>query len=196
MAIAEVKRRRRTTAEARAEILDAASALLREHPSEAVTVSAIMARTTLSRKSFYVYFPDRTALLRELLGPLRAETDASIQCWRAASEPREAGRAALAAAARMYQRHGAVLRTLAAASQRDAEAAGLWREFIDPLEQVAAETIARADTGLPAAPTARALVTMNVHYLLDEVVDAEPEVVDAAVDILATVWARTLYPHD
>ncbi|MET9028940.1 TetR family transcriptional regulator [Nocardia sp. NPDC004168] len=196
MAIAEVKRRRRTVAEARAEILGAAGALLREQASEAVTVSAIMARTTLSRKSFYVYFPDRVALLRELLAPLRAETDAAIARWRTAADPRPAARAALESAARMYQCDGALLRTLAVASQRDAEAAQLWQEFLAPLEEVAAETITRADERLPAVSVARALVAMNVHYLLDEVVGAAPESVDAAVDTVAVIWERTLYPHD
>ncbi|MGV9611423.1 TetR/AcrR family transcriptional regulator [Nocardia xishanensis] len=202
MAIAESKRRRRTVQEARAEILAAASALLRERPSDTVTVtvtvtvSAIMSRTTLSRKSFYVYFPDRVALLRELLAPLRAVTDAAIARWRTATDPRPAARAALESAARMYQRDGAVLRTLAEASQRDAEAAGLWREFLEPLEQAAAETISRADARLPHESIARALVAMNVHYLLDEVVGAEPEVLDTAVDTLAAIWERTLYPHD
>ncbi|MEU2257838.1 helix-turn-helix domain-containing protein [Nocardia xishanensis] len=196
MAIAESKRRRRTAHEARAEILAAAGALLREQPSDAVTVSAIMSRTTLSRKSFYVYFPDRVALLRELLAPLRAETDAAIARWRTATDSRPAARAALESAARMYQRDGAVLRTLAEASRRDAEAAGLWREFLEPLEQAAAEAISRADLRLPHESIARALVAMNVHYLLDEVVGAEPEVLDAAVGTLAAIWERTLYPHD
>ncbi|MBF6076603.1 TetR/AcrR family transcriptional regulator [Nocardia beijingensis] len=196
MAIVAGKRRRRSADEARSEILAAASALLREQAVETVTVSAIMSRTTLSRKSFYVYFPDRVALLRELLAPLRAETDAAIARWRTAPDPRAAARAALESAARMYQRDGAVLRTLAAASQRDAEAAQLWREFLAPLEQAAAETIAHADDRLPASATARALVTMNVHHLLDEAVDAAPETVDIAVETLAAIWERTLYPHD
>ena len=69
-------RRRRRPEEAEREILEAAEALLRERPSHEVTVMAVMARTTLSRKSFYVYFRDRHELIARLVAPLRAALDA------------------------------------------------------------------------------------------------------------------------
>src|SRR5437764_15047093 len=72
---AEPKRRRRSRDEAEHEILEAAAALLRERPLQEVTVSAIMDQTTLSRKSFYVYFRDRYDLLPRLFRPLRRELD-------------------------------------------------------------------------------------------------------------------------
>src|SRR5947208_15782138 len=72
---AELKRRRRSRDEAEHEILEAAAALLRERPLQEVTVSAIMDQTTLSRKSFYVYFRDRYDLLTRLFRPLRRELD-------------------------------------------------------------------------------------------------------------------------
>ena len=72
---AEPKRRRRSREEAEREILEAAAALLRERPLHGVSVSAIMEQTTLSRKSFYVYFRDRYDLLTRLFRPLRQELD-------------------------------------------------------------------------------------------------------------------------
>jgi AcrR family transcriptional regulator len=42
-----------------------------ERPIHEVTVLAIMERTTLSRKSFYVYFRDRSELILALVRPLR-----------------------------------------------------------------------------------------------------------------------------
>src|SRR5918997_508238 len=69
------KRRRRSREEAEHEILEAAGALLRDHPLHEVSVSAIMERTTLSRKSFYVYFRDRYELLTRLFRPVRQELD-------------------------------------------------------------------------------------------------------------------------
>src|ERR671931_340355 len=72
---AEPKRRRRSRGEAEREILDAAAELLRERPLHEVSVSAIMERTTLSRKSFYVYFRDRYELLARLFRPLRRQLD-------------------------------------------------------------------------------------------------------------------------
>src|ERR687892_2472992 len=72
---AQPTRRRRSREETEQEILEAATALLRERPLHEVSVSAIMEQTTLSRKSFYVYFRDRYELLTRLFRPLRRQLD-------------------------------------------------------------------------------------------------------------------------
>src|SRR5919106_4661034 len=83
MAADKPARRRRRPEEAEREILDAARRLLAGRPSQEVTVGAIMAETTLSRKSFYVYFRDRYELLRRLVEPLGEERDAIVrELWR------------------------------------------------------------------------------------------------------------------
>jgi len=195
---APTPRRRRSPQQARHEILDAAAALLAQSPSHDVTVSAIMSRTTLSRKSFYVYFRDRADLLASLLAPLRAQTDAAVERWRAAPEMIQSGRAALRDAAFLYHRHGAILRALVAASQHDADAAEVWRTFIEPVITVAAEKIAEAtgpeaDTGLDPQATARALVGMNVHYFIERLVGAPASEIDPTVTTLTAIWERTLF---
>src|ERR687896_152161 len=78
MPAAKRPRRRRRPEEAEGEILHAARALLAELPSHEVTIGRLMAETTLSRKSFYVYFRDRYDLLRRLVEPLSAERDAIV----------------------------------------------------------------------------------------------------------------------
>jgi AcrR family transcriptional regulator len=194
VAISEpTKRRRRSPAQARTEIIDAATRLLAELPSHEVTVSAIMSATTLSRKSFYGYFRDRAALLAELIAPLRAETDAAVAHWRESDDMVGAGRQALRRAAILYRRHGAVLRALAAASERDEDAATVWRSVIEPVVTVAAEKIAIASTELDPRRTAEALVCMNVHYLLDRMPTASPADLDTAVTTLTVIWERTLF---
>ena len=60
-------RRRRSPESAEREILDAAEAFLRERPFRDLTVDEVMARTTLSRPSFYVYFRDRHQLAVRLV---------------------------------------------------------------------------------------------------------------------------------
>ena len=192
------KRRRRTPDEARREILDAASALLRERPAHEVTVIAIMARTTLSRKSFYVYFRDRADLLASLVAPLRVEADATLRRWSEATDSVPAGRAAFRSAALLYREHGVILRALAEASQRDAEATEVWRQVIEPVVTVATQTIVNATAagqsrGLDPESTARALVSMNVHYLFDEVVAKPDADIDAVVATIVAVWERTIY---
>src|SRR5436853_5465867 len=103
------RRRRRTPAEAEHEIIDAARELFAERPWHEVTVGEIMERTTLSRKSFYVYFRDRYELLARMLAPLRAEGDAVMS----GQDPRET----LKGIARIYQANGELLRALVEAAR-------------------------------------------------------------------------------
>jgi AcrR family transcriptional regulator len=189
-------RRRRRPEEAEAEILAAAEQLLRELPSHAVTVAEIMARTSLSRKSFYVYFRDRHDLITRLVRPLRAELDTVMDRW-SRSSPSEGGRALLAIA-RIYMREGPLLRALAEASRLDPDARRAWREFTDPPIAMVAERIregiARGRIAqLDAEATAHALVGMNLYAFFDQLVDnpdADPE---PLVDALHEIWMRTLY---
>jgi AcrR family transcriptional regulator len=192
------KRRRRRPEEARREILDAAEALLEESPAVDVTVQAIMARTTLSRKSFYVYFRDRGDLFTNLLTPLRADADAALARWRIAFDNVEAGREALRSAAILYQEHGPLLRALAHAATQDPELARVWHGAIDQIVGVAEEQIEAVNRAgrhppLEVERTARALVTMNVHYLLDQLAGNPEADADAVVTTLATIWERTIY---
>lgn len=195
---ARTKRRRRRPEEARREILDAAEALLAERPAAEVSVKAIMARTTLSRKSFYVYFRDRADLFANLLMPLRAGADAALARWRSAIDSVEAGREALRSAAILYQEHGPLLRALSQAATQDPEVGRVWQGAIDQVVTVAEEQIKATNAAglhppLEVESTARALVTMNVHYLLNQLA-GNPEA-DAGVTVrtLATIWERTIY---
>ena len=195
---ARTKRRRRRPEEARREILEAAEVLLAEQPAADVTVQAIMARTTLSRKSFYVYFHDRADLLANLLMPLRADADAALERWRSAIDSVEAGREALRNAAILYHEHGPLLRALEHAAAHDPDVARVWHSAIDQVITVAQELIEAANRAgrhppLDVAPTARALVTMNVHYLLDQLAGNPHADPDAAASTLATIWERTIY---
>jgi AcrR family transcriptional regulator len=190
------RRRRRRPEEAEREILDAAEQLLRELPSHAVTVAEIMARTSLSRKSFYVYFRDRHDLITRLVRPLRVELDAVMEQWR--NRPPPEGASALLAVARIYMREGPLLRALAEASRLDPDARRAWREFTDPPIAMVAERIREGIARGRIRPldpdaTAHALVGMNLYSFFDRLVDhpdADPE---PLVDALHEIWMRTLY---
>lgn len=170
--------------------------MLAEQPAHAVSVSAIMDRTTLSRKSFYVYFRDRAELIGALVRPLRVEADAALAQWRQAEDPVAAGREALLSAAHTYRRHGAILRAVFWSSGDDPEVAAARSALIDPVIDVAEAIIdgANSNFGDPRG-TATALVTMNVHRLLTLTPDASDAEVDALVDTLATIWERALYSN-
>ncbi|WP_019926087.1 TetR/AcrR family transcriptional regulator [Nocardia sp. BMG111209] len=200
MAVAEdgARRRRRQPADARREILDAATELLAGTPPHEVTVAAIMARTTLSRKSFYVYFHDRAELVAALVQPLRAEADAGLARWAAAPDPVVSGRAALRAAAGTYRRHGAILRVVFWAATGDPDIRRVRDDLTAALVDVATAKVAQADAGLPDPhATAVALATMNIHRLLAMSADTTDAELDEIVETLATIWERTLglAPH-
>ena len=196
---ASPRRRRRRPEEAEREILAAAEALLRERASHEVTVMAVMERTTLSRKSFYVYFRDRHELIARLVAPLRAELDARFEELRAATEsPAAFARLSFLEIARVYSEHGPLLRALRESSGRDEDAERVWREFTDPpiadtAAFIRAETEAGRSHGLDPEATARALITMNLGCFFEQLIgkpSADPE---PLVDTLVEIWGRTIY---
>ena len=193
------RRRRRQPEEARGEILEAAEGLLRERPSHQVTVSAVMERTTLSRKSFYVYFRDRHDLIAQLVAPLREELDARIvEARRAPETVRDQARAVFLVVARFYMRHGELLRALRESSGHDEDAERVWREFTDPpiaelAAQIRAETKAGRIQGIDADRTARALVTMNLGCFFEQLIGRPRANPEPLVDTLVEIWTRATY---
>lgn len=201
----EPKRRRRSREEAESEILEAAAALLRERPLHEVSVSAIMERTTLSRKSFYVYFRDRYGLLTRLFEPLRRELDEANALYlaRPGGDLASGSRESLRAVAGFFAgRDGALVRALHEASAYDEEAARVWREFNEPViaaftadarREIAAGRLAG---GIEVEPTVRALVGMNLYCFFDQIVGNPDADVDTIAESLFRIWARTFLLAD
>jgi TetR/AcrR family transcriptional regulator, ethionamide resistance regulator len=192
-------RRRRRPEEAEREILEAAETLLRERPAHEVTVMAVMRRTTLSRKSFYVYFRDRHELIARLVTPLREELDARIAEARGAqTTARGQAKASFAEVARVYAEHGELLRALRESAGHDPDAERAWNEFIGPpiaelVALIRAETEAGRSQGLDPERTARALVTMNLACFFEQLIGKPNADPDRLLDTLVEVWIRTIY---
>jgi AcrR family transcriptional regulator len=190
-------RRRRTPQDARQEILDAARQLIAERPLNEITVGAIMEGTTLSRKSFYVYFRDRSELVIALVRPLRAQADAALANWTGAADAVRAGRAALRAAADLYRQHGTIMRALFWASAEDPDLAAARHDLTEPVIDAAVAAIgpiAADPDPQRLRATVRALVTMNVHSMLALSASATNADLDELVDTLATIWERATLP--
>lgn len=164
-------------------------------PAHEVTVAAIMAATTLSRKSFYVYFRDRAELIGELVRPLRVEADAGLARWRTASDPVHFGRAALHDAARTYRRHGAILRALFWSAAEDPDIAQVRRALTESVIDAAETALGPVARQLPdRRATIRALVTMNTHSLLALPPDADDAELKHLVDTLTDIWQHAVLP--
>ena len=194
-------RRRRSPESAEREILEAAESFLRERPFRDLTVDEVMARTTLSRPSFYVYFRDRHHLavrlvegigeaLFEMAEPL-AGGDAATRARTSASRSR--------ASPTVYAEHGLRAgRDRGRGRPRPGGRARLPRpdRALRGRDRDAHRARHRAPgrvAPLDAARTARALVWMSERYLLMTLGRLPQAPVDTVVDTLVTIWVRTLY---
>jgi AcrR family transcriptional regulator len=193
------KRARRSPESAEREILDAAEAFLRDRPFRDLTVDEIMARTTLSRPSFYVYFRDRHHLAVRLVEGIGAELFEMSERWlEGAGDPREDVRKALEGIGAVYAEHGLVLGAIADAAGHDsgveATYRGLILRFVEATTARIEKDIAQGHTpALDAGEAARALVWMSERYL-HEALGRHPRTpVETAVETLNTIWVRALY---
>jgi AcrR family transcriptional regulator len=192
-------RRRRSPESAEREILDAAESFLRERPFRDLTIDEVMARTTLSRPSFYVYFRDRHHLAVRLVeGIGEALFDMANRWLEGTGDPAEDVRDSLRGVAEVYDDHGLVLHAIADAAGHDPEVERVYYGLIERFV-VATTTHIERDlaagkvTPLDAAPTAGALVWMSERYLLMTLGRLPKTPLDTVVDTLVTIWVRTLY---
>jgi AcrR family transcriptional regulator len=116
-------RRRRN--EAREHILDVARRELQVKPFRDLSVDELMQETGLSRTAFYRYFPDREAVLVDLLeevwGELAQVRDA---------DPDVTSPASLARLAELLEENRAVLKAVADAAPGDEEVEQAYRDFM------------------------------------------------------------------
>ncbi len=157
-----------------------------------------MDRTTMSRKSFWVYYRDRHDAITRLVAPLREAGDEVMAQAAQEATPAAALRAALHGIGRTYAEHGRLLRALAEASRLDPEANRVWGEFTKPVADRVADHIRNGLAGVQSdvpdpATTARFLIRMNLAVFFDELVDEPRADLDDVVDALLEIWTRTLF---
>jgi len=189
------RRRRRSPESAEREILDAAESFLAERPFRDLSVDEVMARTTLSRPSFYVYFRDRNHLLGRLVEGIGQELFEGANIW---LEGRGDVYASLSAVAAVYARHGLVLGAIADAAGHDPDAEatyrGLIQQFVDATaERIAQDIQAGQVEPLDATEAARALVWMSERYLKETLGRLPQAPVATVAQTLPEIWTRALY---
>ena len=189
-------RNRLSREELRQRIIAAATELVRERSYQELSVGEIMQRAGYERTIFYRHFDDLGDLLlragREAFEKLYAlELDLSSRGF-----SRETIRAAMEPAAKVYRRHGPLLRALAEAAEAGNEtiAAGqeaMYRRF----DSLVASAIGERSGGPAVADpneTARVLNLMNTAYFLDSF-GREPRVsVETAVRTVTEIWSAIL----
>ncbi len=194
------KRRRRKPDAAEGEILDAAESFLKEKPFREMTVDDIMARTGLSRPSFYEYFRDRHHMMIKLADRLGDWTLSAGNQWLSGDDDNCIAdlKQGMENLVRLLRERGYLLRALYDAGIHDKQVESTYRNLMSRFIDATAARIKRGIERGAIRPTASAheiataLVLMNERYLLERMRDDQ---VDSAAlaDTLATVWQRVLY---
>ena len=200
--VARRRRRRRLPEDAEREILDAAIGLLEDSAAGPVTVSALMARTSLGRSAFYTYFRDIPDLLRRLLAEIECDLSARRAGWfDGDGEPAEDCLRSMHELVRIHLRHGLVLRAIAEASSRDPDlGAGHRRAAVEGFVTAVTERVAREHARgrvhrRPHPASAAALMAMTDAYLREKLGRHPREDPAKVAQTLTIVWSQTLYGY-
>lgn len=185
----------------RRQILDIATAFLRERPFRELSVDGLMAQTELTRTAFYRHFDDTTDLVLRLLGELTTKLVPVAERWRASAGERypDAAREALRAIVDFFVAEGPLVRAIVEAAGVDERIETAYREvmetFIDLTAQTLDALVAAGRLAVVDSPAlARALNLMNEAYLLEEFGRepfGDPEVARATLE---RVWLGAAGP--
>ena len=197
------KRVRRSPEAARAEILEAAEALLREHDWSRVSVEKLMEQTGMTRSSFYHYFKSvdevAVALFARVEDEIRNAVDEWLDAETSGVDPVSTAVEALTGMFRVWSEHLELMRAMEQAAGRSGSAYEQWRERV--VEAYIAQTTAfierqveagRSDVGDPST-LARALILMNVSVATDQVLRQERFPADRLGETVARVWTAAIF---
>ena len=164
-----------------------------------MTVDDLMARTGLSRPSFYEYFRDRYDLAMKLVRKMLAEMFPISDRWfSGGGDPAENLARGFEGLIAVYREHRHLMRALSDAAVQDAKVARAYELFVDRLTEstaryIRAEISAGRTAPLDADEVSRALIVMGERYLNDKL-ERDPKT-DSRVllDTMLTIWMRVLY---
>ena len=198
------RRIRRRPHDARREILDAAEVLLAERPFLELSVDDLMARTSMTRSSFYHYFRSLDEVAIALMRRVQGEMMEATAPWLRVDydgDPAVGLEQGIRASAEVFARHGVVLSAIHEASFRYEAVQREWRNGVleDWIGAVAAQLRAQRERGLTrvgdAEELARALLLMNTAVLVERLGKQPPDQPEAVADTLAEIWIGALFPE-
>jgi AcrR family transcriptional regulator len=193
-------KRRQQREETRRQILDAAQSFLRERSFRELSAEAVMQRTGHTRTVFYRHFEDVPALILALIAEVGTELVDLGERWSQTERvsPAEA-RERLAGFVDFYARNGPLVRAVVEASHHDTTVEEAYSQMVEGFIDLTARSIqARIHSGelvpIDAEETARALIRMLNGYLGDALAREEPIDRERVLDVVSTIWTRTLFP--
>lgn len=180
------------------QVLTAVEELLAEgEPFTTLGVGRIAERAGVSRSSFYVHFPDKTALLLRLTESATDVLFSTAEQWVSDDDATLDGlRATARGVVAEYRRHGALLTAFAEVAAYEPEVAEFWRTRVSRFIDVLRERLERArDTGRldPAVDTkvAAEFIAWGMERTVAQRVISDPEGRDD--DRLAEGLARSIW---
>ena len=202
--VTKPRRIRRRPHDARREILDAAEVLLAERPFLELSVDDLMARTSMTRSSFYHYFRSLDEVAIALMRRVQGEMMEATAPWLRVDydgDPALGLEQGIRASAEVFARHGLVLSAIHEASFRYEAVQREWRDGVleDWIGAITAQVRAQRDRGLTrvadAEEIARALLLMNTAVLVERLGKQPPDQPEAVADTLAEIWIGALFPE-
>ncbi|MGY1814478.1 TetR/AcrR family transcriptional regulator [Blastococcus sp. SYSU D00820] len=186
-------------------LLATAERLLEERRLAEISVDDLARGAGISRPTFYFYFPSKDAVVLALLDRVVAEARAlRAQALAGASgDVRESWRLALVAVRDTFREHRALTAAATELLAGSAEVQALWSQVMEGFveETAAAIEAERARGAAPDGPPARdlavALNWMNERVIQVTYAGRTPALAeDDLLDVLLTVWLRTIYGTD
>ena len=183
----------------RADILNAALEFVWSRPFREMSVSSLMATTSISRSAFYQYFEDIHQLMKELLDMLAEEIFAAAKPWIAGvGDPVALTHESLEGMVHVCYQRGPFLRAISDAATTDDRFEQDWSDFLGAFDDAACARIeADQKQGLIARfeprPVAFALNRLDAHTVIEAFGKhprSKPEPVHEA---LVRIWISTLY---
>lgn len=198
------RRADRPATDLRRSILEATERLLADRRFDALSVAEIISAAGVSRASFYFYFESKHAVLAELVRGAVGEAEQVAEPW--LEQPADAAaRAALHQGtldgARLWRKHGPILRAIVENWRSDPGLEALWTEMMERFATAATERIERdrADGRAPAKDVdARTLAEVltwmgeRAYYLAATGHPAFADE-DAVVAALTEAWYAAIY---
>jgi AcrR family transcriptional regulator len=184
-------------------ILDATERLLADRRFEELSVADILGAAGVARGSFYFYFPNKHAVLAELVRRAVGSAHEAAGTWTndESGAPGAALRRGTTEGSRLWREHAPVLRAIVENWQSDPALAALWTTVIDGFTAVAAERI-QADRAAGLAPErdddprvlASVLCWMNERaWYLAATGHAGFTDEDVLTEALTEVWQAAIY---
>jgi AcrR family transcriptional regulator len=183
----------------RAAILNAALDFVWSHPFRDMTVTSLMASTSVSRSAFYQYFSDLHEVMETLLTMLQEEILTADEPWfEGVGDPVAQLRETLAGLVDICYQRGPFLRAITDAAATDPRLEKAWAQFLADFDDAGTARIeADQKQGLipnfEARPVVFALNRLDAYTLLQAFGQHPRKHPGPVLDALAQIWISTLY---